>query len=157
MIRDSGGRSFEKTPLNQRHRAPVEAMPSDDGAPEGEGRQRIDKWLWHARLARTRSVAAALASAGHVRVNGARVRAPTFEKARRYQQEIAHLNGLALAADIVDQAISARGPVLRKPPVGTTPAITNTAALGSLAKPGRVEISRGGQEAPFPDPAVDCI
>jgi ribosome-associated heat shock protein Hsp15 len=75
MIRDSGGRSFEKTLLNQRHRAPVEAMPSDDGAPEGEGRQRIDKWLWHARLARTRSVAAALASAGHMRVNGARVRA----------------------------------------------------------------------------------
>jgi ribosome-associated heat shock protein Hsp15 len=75
MIRDSGGRFFEKTLLNQHHRAPVEAMPSDDGAPEGEGRQRIDKWLWHARLARRRSVAAAL-SAGHVRVNGARVRAP---------------------------------------------------------------------------------
>ena len=36
-------------------------------------RQRIDKWLWHARLVRTRSAAAALAGAGHVRVNGARI------------------------------------------------------------------------------------
>jgi ribosome-associated heat shock protein Hsp15 len=38
--------------------------------------QRIDKWIWHARLVRTRSVAAALASSGYVRVNGARVRGP---------------------------------------------------------------------------------
>ena len=36
-------------------------------------RQRIDKWLWHARVVRTRSAAAALADAGLVRINGARV------------------------------------------------------------------------------------
>ncbi len=42
-------------------------------APE---RQRIDKWLWHARLVRTRGAAAALASAGYVRINGARIDAP---------------------------------------------------------------------------------
>ena len=36
-------------------------------------RQRIDKWLWHARVVRTRSAAAALASSGHVRLNGERV------------------------------------------------------------------------------------
>ncbi len=35
-------------------------------------RQRIDKWLWHARLVRSRADAAALATAGHVRVNGKR-------------------------------------------------------------------------------------
>jgi ribosome-associated heat shock protein Hsp15 len=40
-------------------------------------RQRIDRWLWHARLVRTRSAAAALASAGHVRVNGTRIAAPS--------------------------------------------------------------------------------
>ena len=40
-------------------------------------RQRIDRWLWHARLVRTRSAAAALASAGHVRVNGTRIDAPS--------------------------------------------------------------------------------
>ena len=39
-------------------------------------RQRIDKWLWHARVVRTREAAAALAAAGHVRINGARVGAP---------------------------------------------------------------------------------
>jgi ribosome-associated heat shock protein Hsp15 len=37
-------------------------------------RQRIDKWLWHARAVRTRTAAAGLVTAGHVRVNGARVR-----------------------------------------------------------------------------------
>jgi ribosome-associated heat shock protein Hsp15 len=36
-------------------------------------RQRIDKWLWHARMVRTRSDAAALADAGYVRLNGKRV------------------------------------------------------------------------------------
>ena len=36
-------------------------------------RQRIDKWLWHARVVRTRSAAAELVTTGHVRINGARV------------------------------------------------------------------------------------
>ena len=36
-------------------------------------RQRIDKWLWHARVARTRTAAAALAQSGYVRINGRRV------------------------------------------------------------------------------------
>ncbi len=39
-------------------------------------RQRIDRWLWHARLVRTRGAAAALAGAGYVRINGARIDAP---------------------------------------------------------------------------------
>jgi ribosome-associated heat shock protein Hsp15 len=38
-------------------------------------RQRIDRWLWHARIVRTRAAAAELAAAGHVRVNGQRVAA----------------------------------------------------------------------------------
>jgi ribosome-associated heat shock protein Hsp15 len=36
-------------------------------------RQRIDKWLWHARVVRTRSQAAALAASGLVRINGQRI------------------------------------------------------------------------------------
>ncbi len=36
-------------------------------------RQRIDKWLWHVRVVRTRSAAAGLADGGLVRVNGIRV------------------------------------------------------------------------------------
>ncbi len=39
-------------------------------------RQRIDKWLWHARMVRTRTDAASLVEAGHVRLNGARITAP---------------------------------------------------------------------------------
>src|ERR1700754_3630643 len=38
-------------------------------------KQRIDKWLWHARVVRTRSSAAALVDEGHVRLNGARISA----------------------------------------------------------------------------------
>ncbi len=36
-------------------------------------RQRIDKWLWHARVVRTRSAAAALTASGHVRLNSQRI------------------------------------------------------------------------------------
>ena len=36
-------------------------------------RQRIDKWLWHARVVRTRQAAAALAVSGHVRINAQRI------------------------------------------------------------------------------------
>jgi ribosome-associated heat shock protein Hsp15 len=39
-------------------------------------RQRIDRWLWHARVVRTREAAAALTVAGYVRINGSRVEAP---------------------------------------------------------------------------------
>lgn len=39
------------------------------------GRQRIDKWLWHARAAKTRSLVQKLVEAGHVRLNGTRVTA----------------------------------------------------------------------------------
>ncbi len=39
-------------------------------------RQRLDKWLWHARVVKARTSAAALVEAGHVRVNGVREIAP---------------------------------------------------------------------------------
>jgi ribosome-associated heat shock protein Hsp15 len=43
---------------------PAEAVP----------RQRLDKWLWHARLARTRTGAQGLATSGSVRVNKVRTK-----------------------------------------------------------------------------------
>src|SRR5215467_5923540 len=61
-------------------------------------RQRIDKWLWHARVVRTRSAAAALAASGHVRVNGVRVVAPAK---------------LVRAGDVVTIALDARVRVLK--------------------------------------------
>jgi ribosome-associated heat shock protein Hsp15 len=39
-------------------------------------RQRLDKWLWHARVVKARSSAALLVEAGHVRINGVRETAP---------------------------------------------------------------------------------
>jgi ribosome-associated heat shock protein Hsp15 len=52
------------------------SIRGDGAAAAASDRQRIDRWLWHARLVRTRGAAAALAGAGYVRVNGARVAAP---------------------------------------------------------------------------------
>jgi ribosome-associated heat shock protein Hsp15 len=34
--------------------------------------QRLDRWLWHARVVRTRAIAASLIFSRHVRVNGKR-------------------------------------------------------------------------------------
>jgi ribosome-associated heat shock protein Hsp15 len=38
-----------------------------------EPRQRIDKWLWFARMVKTRTLAQAIVSQGQVRVNKARI------------------------------------------------------------------------------------
>lgn len=35
-------------------------------------RQRLDKWLWHARFGRTRSKSAEMVRSGYVRLNGVR-------------------------------------------------------------------------------------
>jgi ribosome-associated heat shock protein Hsp15 len=64
MIRKSGSRHSDRIVLPQSQAAALD-------------RQRIDRWLWHARLVRTRGAAAALAGSGYVRVNGARVDAPS--------------------------------------------------------------------------------
>ncbi len=69
------GRS-EEIMLNQNRRAPTDSIRSDQDLPADLERQRIDRWLWHARLVRTRGDAAALAGAGYVRINGARIDAP---------------------------------------------------------------------------------
>ncbi|OAN72838.1 RNA-binding S4 domain-containing protein [Seohaeicola sp.] len=37
---------------------------------------RIDKWLWHARFFKTRTLAAAIVSAGHVRINSVKASKP---------------------------------------------------------------------------------
>jgi ribosome-associated heat shock protein Hsp15 len=62
-------------PNKQRRLSEPITLYDNPMAPAERDCQRIDKWLWHARLVRTRSAAAALANSGYVRVNGARVRA----------------------------------------------------------------------------------
>jgi ribosome-associated heat shock protein Hsp15 len=39
-------------------------------------RQRLDKWLWFARVVKTRTLAARLVTEGHVRINAQRVETP---------------------------------------------------------------------------------
>lgn len=39
-------------------------------------RQRLDKWLWHARVVKARTSAAELVASGHVRINGTREKSP---------------------------------------------------------------------------------
>jgi ribosome-associated heat shock protein Hsp15 len=50
-------------------------MPRSGADSVAIDRQRIDKWLWHARVVRTRTAASTLAAGGHVRVNGERITA----------------------------------------------------------------------------------
>jgi ribosome-associated heat shock protein Hsp15 len=55
------------------HADVIERMTRDAEPQPDEGdAQRLDKWLWHARFARTRAAAARLVEAGHVRVNSTR-------------------------------------------------------------------------------------
>lgn len=39
--------------------------------------QRLDRWIWHARIVKTRTIAADLVTEGHVRVNGERAEQPS--------------------------------------------------------------------------------
>ncbi|MFG3256983.1 RNA-binding S4 domain-containing protein [Streptomyces sp. NPDC048172] len=51
-------------------------MTADEApAEQGAGSVRVDSWIWSVRLTKTRSQAATAARAGHVRVNGDRVKA----------------------------------------------------------------------------------
>ncbi|MDE1922908.1 MAG: RNA-binding S4 domain-containing protein, partial [Gammaproteobacteria bacterium] len=41
---------------------------------QADGNHRLDKWLWHARFFKTRSLAAAAAAGGRVHLNGERAK-----------------------------------------------------------------------------------
>jgi ribosome-associated heat shock protein Hsp15 len=75
MIRKSGTRLSDKIMLHRDRQATANLIQSHGGMSELD-RQRIDRWLWHARVVRTRDDAAALAGAGYVRVNGTRIDTP---------------------------------------------------------------------------------
>ncbi|WP_128513817.1 RNA-binding S4 domain-containing protein [Tabrizicola thermarum] len=52
------------------------AGPSGKPDPAAALRLRLDKWLWQARFFKSRTIAAEVIAAGHVRVNGTRVSRP---------------------------------------------------------------------------------
>jgi ribosome-associated heat shock protein Hsp15 len=105
-------------------------------------RQRIDKWLWHARVVRTRSAAAELAASGHVRVNGARVVAPA--KPVRAGDVVtialdARVRVLKVTGFAPRRGGSAEGQALYQdlaPPVGTAVAANADAASVARRDPG---------------------
>ncbi len=74
-------------------------------------RQRIDRWLWHARLVRTRGDVAALADAGYVRVNGARIAAPS--------RQVRTGDVVTVALDRRVRVLKVRGFVERRGPAAT--------------------------------------
>jgi ribosome-associated heat shock protein Hsp15 len=84
-----------------------------DSAPE-EPRQRIDKWLWHARLVRTRTAARAFAVSGRVRVNREKNASP------------AHL---LRAGDVLTISLSGRVRVLRVRAIAERRGAASDAAL----------------------------
>ncbi|MHA1523623.1 MAG: RNA-binding S4 domain-containing protein [Alphaproteobacteria bacterium] len=47
----------------------------------GATSQRIDKWLWHARIFKTRSKAAQFSSTGKIRIGGCRITKPSHSVA----------------------------------------------------------------------------
>ena len=51
-------------------------MQASDQTSGGGQRQRLDKWLWFARVVKTREDAAALVEAGHVRLNRNKITKP---------------------------------------------------------------------------------
>jgi ribosome-associated heat shock protein Hsp15 len=51
---------------------------TEDRQPLPGPRQRIDKWLFFTRMAKSRSLAQAHIQAGHVRINGERVVQPSY-------------------------------------------------------------------------------
>jgi ribosome-associated heat shock protein Hsp15 len=74
-------------------------------------RQRIDRWLWHARLVRTRGAAAELAGSGYVRVNGARIAAAS--------RQVRTGDVVTVALDRTVRVLKVRGFVERRGPATT--------------------------------------
>ena len=90
-----------------------------------DDRQRIDKWLWHARVVKTRSAAAGLVASGHVRLNGQRIDQPS--KAVK-------------PGDVVTIALDRRVRVLK--------------VLGIAERRGSAEVARAFYEDLTPTPAA---
>ena len=95
----------------------------DDSAGRGD-RQRLDKWLWFARVARTRPAAAALVVAGHVRMNGRRVALPA--------KPVAPGDVLTIALEREVRVLRVVGIGLRRGPYRDASTLFEELAAGSL-------------------------
>jgi ribosome-associated heat shock protein Hsp15 len=144
--------------------------------------QRIDKWLWHARLARTRTAAQRLATSGQIRVN--RVKNGSVSRAVRIGDvlTVASEAGVRILriSDVADRrgsAADAHGlyedltpPAPSSPVEARTPPTRvpldivfgprknrNFVRLHLFAgKPRRLPMSSNACSAGFPSPACNC-
>lgn len=66
-----------------------------------EPRVRLDKWLWHCRVVKTRGLAVDLVAGGHVRVNSQRVLQPGYQLKRGDVLTIG-LHGQVLVRRVLD-------------------------------------------------------
>ena len=112
-------------------------------------RQRIDKWLWHARVVRTRSAAAALTACGYVRINGQRIDAPSrtvrpgdvvtvaLDRAVRVLKVVAFAErrGSAIDARALCETLE---PAIPPPPTGSRDAAANRPAKRKRRALGRL-------------------
>ena len=81
---------------------------------------RIDRWLWAVRLVKTRSLAAQACRAGHVQINGVRVKPAASVKVgdtvrarlgdRERVVEVARLPGSRLGAELATACLIDRSP-----------------------------------------------
>ena len=104
-------------------------------------RQRIDKWLWHARVVRTRSDAAALVEAGHVRLNGKRNTAAG--------QPVRIGDVVTLALDRSVRVLEVAGFHERPRRAGALPRIDNGFRQPGLRRPGRSVLGLAAAAGPM--------
>ena len=86
------------------------------------GSQRIDKWLWFARVIKSRTLASELVTAGKVRINRARIEKPSH---------------LVTAGDVLTIALGAHVRILKVRAPGTRrgPALEAQALFADLTPP----------------------
>lgn len=83
-------------------------MAGRDDARDDALRQRLDKWLWFARVVKTRTLAAKLVAEGHVRVNAVR--------AEQAAKQIRPGDVLTIALDRSVLVLEVKAPGVRRGP-----------------------------------------